>query len=142
MIEYIINKQNQADIYQTDDVLCVNKTNLSVIKQLCIKQLFTYEGYLKAIKHVFKYGYRIPVYINPQMMMFATKNVRDYDNVWINFVSIISIKFIGNRVILGFTSGRELEVHMSKHNLNLQIKRLQAIKFHISKHFHSVDYRK
>ena len=107
-----------------------------------MNHLFTYEGYLKAVKHVFNYGYRIPVYINPHMMMFSTKNVRDYDNVWINYASIVSINYIGNRIRLGFTSGKEIEVIMSKHNLNMQIRRLQAIKFHISKHFHCLDYRK
>ncbi len=136
MIEYIINKQNQAVIYQTEQIIIKDKPQLSVIKQLCLDYLFTYEGYLKAVKKRLNYRYRIPLYINEGLQLIATQRVRDYDNIWINYASIKSISYKGNRVSVRFTSNRNLDLSLTQAAFHKQIERLQAIKFHISKHFH------
>ena len=142
MIEYITNEQNQTIIYQTDGISYANVSSLSYIKSLCMNYLFTYEGYLKAVKRVFDFKYRIPLYIHNELQMIATKCVKDYENIWINYAHVISITYLGNRMILGFTSHRKLEIKMTRYAFSQQIKRLTKIKFHISKHFHYADYRK
>lgn len=142
MIEYIIHEDHQAVIYQTDDQQSYQKSTLSIIKSICMNHLFTYGGYIKAVKYHFGYQYHIPIYIHEGLQLIATKGVRDYENIWINYASVTSISYVDNRLILRFTSCKEIEIQMTRLVLNKQIKRLQAIKFHISKHFHNLDYRK
>lgn len=142
MIEYITNEQNQTVIYQTDQIIHMNLFNLSYVKHICMDFLFTHEGYLKAVKRTLGFQYRIPIYIHDALILISTKRMRDDDNIWINYAAISSITYKGNRVVLGFTSHREIEIKMSTLAFKEQIKRISKIKFHISKHFHSVDYRK
>ena len=142
MIEYIIHEQYKTYVYQTDSIEIFDKSNLSIVKQICLRHLFTYEGYLKAVKKYFNYRYRIPIYIHEGLQLFSSKRIKDYDNIWINLASVDSYTFLGNRVILTFTSHRQLIITWSRISFQEQIKRLNAIKFHISKHFHGLDYRK
>lgn len=142
MIEWISNEQNQAVIYQIDDVKRLNKSNLSVIKSLCMTYLFTYEGYLKAVKQVFNYRYRIPLYISDELMLIATRRVRDYENIWINYASITHVAYEKNCINMTFASNKTLKVSMTQYAWQQQVKRLMSIKLYISKHFHSSFYRK
>ncbi len=136
MIEYIVNENNQTIIYQDDGKITKNVFNLTVVKQLCLTHLFTYDGYIKAVKKQLNYAYRIPVYIDEGLQLIATKGVRDYDNIWVNYASVTAINYVGNRVSVAFTSHRKIDLGLTRLAFSEQIKRLTVIKFHISKHFH------
>lgn len=136
MIEYITNEHNQAVIYQTNDVEIKDVSNLTVVKQLCLAHLFTYEGYLKAVKQKLSFKYRIPIYYSKGLQLIATRRVRDYENIWINKASVESVTYSGNRIIVAFTSGRVLAFKQSRYAFKKQLSRLEAIKYYISKHFH------
>ncbi len=142
MIEYILHEKNQTVIYQTDEVVTYNESNLSIIKRICLYHLFTYEGYLKAIKYYFNFHYHIPIYIDEELQLFSTGGVKEYENIWINYASIESIIYLDKGIKLTFTSHRILIIALSRQSFHEQIKRLAAIKFHISKHFHGLEYRK
>lgn len=142
MIEWIANEQNQTIVYQTEGIKTYAIFNLSYVKHLCLDHLFTYEGYIKAIKHQFDFKYRIPIYLDASLILIATRRIKDYENIWINYASIASITYIGNRIRLGFTSHQTIDIAMTRQAFSEQIKRILKIKFHISKHFHKVDYRK
>lgn len=142
MIEWITNEKNKAVIYQTEQTIKRNVSNLTVIKQLCISHLFTYDGYLKATKKVFDYHYRIPLYISDDIQLIATRRVRDYENIWINYASIVNVTYDKNRINITFTSYRKLTISMTPYAWKQQINRLNEIKLYISKHFHTSFYRK
>ncbi len=136
MIDYITNEKNHTYIYQENKVSIHAISNLSYVKQMCMNHLFTYEGYIKSVKRMFGYHYKIPIFLHEGLQLIATKSVRNYDNIWINYASVESIDYIGNRIRLTFTSHRILIIEISKQAFNEQIKRLEVIKLHISKHFH------
>jgi len=136
MIEYIINNSKGSLVYQTDSVVQSNKNNLSVIKQISIEALFSYEGYLKAFQKKFGKIYRIPVYIDEEHMFIPIKRTRDFDNIWINFAAIHDINHSNGKIEVIFESKRNLHINISFKSLKRQINYLEAIQNTKVKHFH------
>ncbi|MCF7929969.1 MAG: competence protein ComK [Acholeplasmataceae bacterium] len=136
MIEYIVNHRNGSLIYQSDAIQQSNKTNLSVIKKLCLSALFTYDGYLKAVQNKFGKSYLIPVYINEEQMFIPIKRTRDYENIWINYAALIDVVSYHDYVKIIFESKRILNINISLKSLQKQIKYLEAIRNAKVKHFH------
>ncbi|MCR3906286.1 MAG: competence protein ComK [Tenericutes bacterium] len=136
MIEYIVNTASGSIIYQEDQIETYKSSNLSYIKLLCEKGLFTYDGYIKTIKKVLDIKYKVPVYISDYLMLIPLKRVRDYDNIWINYASIKNIKKNDKGIEIEFYSQRKLYLKYSLNSLSKQIKYLEMIKIMKVKHFH------
>jgi len=113
-----------------------NKNNLSLIKQMCLDALFSYEGYLKAFQKKFGKVYRIPIYIDEEHMFIPIKRTRDFDNIWINYAAIHDINHGGNKIELIFESKQNLHINISFKSLKRQIMYLEAIQNTKVKHFH------
>lgn len=137
MIEYIVNNANGCLIYQSEGVRQSNKTNMSIIKELCLIAFFSYEGYLKAVQSKYGKSYRIPVYVDEEQMFMPIKRTRDYDNIWLNYAAIIEVTSFDDHIELVFESKRKLRVNISLKSLKRQIKYLEAIRNAKVKHFHS-----
>ena len=136
MIEYIINNTSGCLVFQDGISMQHSKTNLSVVKQLCMKNLFTYEGYLKSVRYLFDKHYLIPVYVNETLMLIPTKRVRDYENIWINFMAIEDIQKTEYGTCILFFSKIKLNVNLKIETLQKQIQYLKEIRNHKVKHFH------
>jgi len=136
MIEYIKHQQLSTIIYQTKRDEIINKSSISVIHDLCMKHLFSYEGYKKAIKKQLGFQYKIPIYINYHIQLIPTERVKNYENIWLNYYLISEINNLGIKSEVIFYSGRKLIVETKYHILMKQIKRLEQIILYASKHFH------
>lgn len=136
MIEYIINHRNGSLIFQSDSIKQSNKTNLSIIKKLCLSALFTYDGYLKAVQNEFGKSYLIPVYIDEELMFIPIKRTRDYENIWINYAALIDVVSYHDYIEIIFDSTRKLSINISLKSFQKQIKYLEAIRKAKVKHFH------
>lgn len=137
MIKYIINNAFGSTIYKTSGNSLSKKSNLSIIKDLCIKHLFTYEGYLKACKKIFNKTQLVPVYISPYLQFLPTKRVRDYENIWINFSAIKTYKkYENNKTKLIFKDNKFLIINMRYHLFEKNILFLEKLKKYKVKPFH------
>lgn len=136
MIEYIINNASGCLVFQNGTSIQNSKTNLGYVKQLCMDNLFTYEGYLKSVRYLFNKHYLIPVYVNEIVMLIPTKRVRDYENIWINYQAIENIKSTTYGVCILFFSKIELNINLKIETLQKQIQYLKEIRNHKVKHFH------
>lgn len=136
MINYIINTNIGTKIYQENGFIYEKNSNLAYIKKLCLEAMFSYEGYLKAIKKIYQFKYKIPVYINNSLMFIQTKRARDYDNIWINYASIKNIKYLDQDIEIIFYNNQKLRIKYSFNKFNLQIKYLEEIRNTKVKHFH------
>jgi competence transcription factor ComK len=136
MINYIINTQLGTKIYQENGIKYEKYTNLTYIKKLCLEAMFSYEGYLKAVKKIYKFKYKIPVYINNSLMFIQTKRARDYDNIWINYASIKDIKCVEEFIEIIFYNNEMIQIKYAFHKFKLQIKYLEEIRNTKVKHFH------
>lgn len=112
MIKYLINTPYGCNIIYKDKTITSKRNNLSIIKSYCLKELFTYEGYIKAIKSLFGDVQLIPVVINSNNIFIPTKRVRDYDNIWINISAVILIEEKNSQTTLTFKDYQKLTINI------------------------------
>lgn len=110
MIKYIINTAYGSNVYKINKVVNETKNNLSIVKRICKENLFSYEGYLAAVKYKFNKYHLIPVVINKDNIFIPTKRVRDYENIWINLPQILLIEENENQTVITFRDYDKLVV--------------------------------
>ncbi len=111
MIYYIKNEMDGGYSYPGRHKL--SKSAIAAVRGLCIKHLFTLEGYLKSVKKVFQVKYLVPVVLSDRLAFFYTKAMRDYDNIWINLVAIKEIKVDGKKLVFLFDDLHQIYVDMT-----------------------------
>lgn len=136
MILYIEHTQFGTHIYQSKHIITQEKNALSVIKEMCISHLFTYDGYLKACKKVFHLTQLVPVYVSEEIMMMPTGRVRDYETIWINLAAVIDAEPFLEKTRLTFNNQATIVINIS-YNKYLRAKHvLNKIRNTKVKHFH------
>jgi len=125
MIKYIINTPYGSKIFKSDEIIESKLNNLSIIKRLFIKNLCTYEGYIKAVNKTFNIKHNIPVVINKDNLFIPLKRVRDYDNIWINYAAVITYKQSNNMTTIIFFDHEELIINLK---YSLFTKRVELLK--------------
>lgn len=128
MMNYLCNCSTGTAIYQNQTVKYVNHSNLFFVKQLCMQHLFSFEGYLKAIKQQFKKTYRIPIYFNNRLMLIPTQRYRDYDNIWINYAAIKNYWQTANTLTIEFDNLETVDINIKLKSFKRQIDLLSKIK--------------
>jgi competence transcription factor ComK len=137
MIEYIIQTPHGTKIYQTNGETEISHRSIYIVKQLCEKALFSYEGYIKAVKKIISRKYKIPVVIDQFTKLIPTKNTKSYDNVWLNYEAIQNIKKNKDHLEILFHSGKKIYINISFLTIKGQIDDLIRITNSKVKHFHS-----
>lgn len=130
MIKYIINTPYGSKIFKLYEIIESKLNNLSIIKRLFIENLCTYEGYIKAVSKTFNIKHNIPVVINKDNLFIPLKRVRDYDNIWINYSSVITYNKFENQTIIIF---KDFEQKVINLKYNIFLKRVETLK-QIMKH--------
>ncbi|CCV63810.1 predicted competence protein ComK [Alteracholeplasma palmae J233] len=125
-MDYIINTHKGCKVFDKN-----NKeypvTQLTYVKKLCEKQLFTYEGYLKAVSNILNMKYKIPLYINSKIILFSTSGYRNYENIWINYQTIKTVDFYEKTILFTFFSQQILRIQMTKCQYQRQIEKINKI---------------
>lgn len=116
MIKYIINTPYGSKIIKQGEIVESKLNNLSIIKRLCLQNLFTYEGYLKAATKIFNVKHNIPVYINKDNLFIPIKRVRDYDNIWINYQMVVTYYKTQDKTTVVFNDYEKIIINL-KYNL-------------------------
>lgn len=137
MIEYIKHNNLLTYVYKTYETNIIHKPVISYIKTMCYQHLFDYQGYKNAIKRVFGYKYKIPLYIDTQIQLIPTERIKNYENIWVNFQAIEKIISLDSNLEIQFYSGHKLRIKVSMNTMKKQIKRLEQIRIYLSKHFHA-----
>ncbi|MDX9691619.1 MAG: competence protein ComK [Acholeplasmataceae bacterium] len=128
MIEYIENNASGSQIFFTDTAINSTLNAFSYIKKLCEKSLFTYDGYISAVKKWIDKTYQIPIYIDERQGFLPTMRVRDYENMWINMFAIYDIEQEKEGINILFISGRRLYINYSMKRFKKQMELLMKIK--------------
>lgn len=111
MINYIRNTNEGAKVYPSHSVC--GRSSLGYIKKLCMKQLFTLDGYLKALKNELNISYKAPIFINYDLIFISTKSLKHYDNIFINFTQIKEVNDLKDSIGIIFKNNDYLEVEIS-----------------------------
>ena len=136
MIEYATNHPKGTIIYQQNQTIILKHTLLHTIESFCMKRLFTYEGYRKAVQHELKINHLIPVYLAEDLQLIPTERYRNYDNIYINFSAILSYEVDQEKLKITFVSGRIIYIKMSLYRFKKLIQNLSLIRNTKVKHFH------
>lgn len=128
MIEYIVNNAFGCLVYQEGEIVQMRKTNLSFIKELCLDNMFSYSGYLKAVKKKISISYKTPVYIDDLNMFIPTRRVRDYENIWVNCAAVKNVFKSEGGVKIRFFSDKEKIINISFNSFIKQMKQLEVIR--------------
>ncbi|MBN2299672.1 MAG: competence protein ComK [Acholeplasmataceae bacterium] len=137
MIEYIKNDAYGCYVFQNGKSIHNKSSNLSYIKKLCYGALFTYEGYLKAVQINHGKSYKIPLYIDDDIMLIPSGRARDFENIWINYAAIKQIIDMNQSIEVVFNSNSKLMLNISINAFKRQISYLRLIRNEKVKHFHS-----
>lgn len=127
MIKYIVNTPYGSKIIKSNKILLSKDNNLTIIKKMCIENLFTYEGYLKAINKLFSKKHNIPVFINRDNQFIPIKRVRDYDNIWVNYSQVLTYKKYDNQTVIIFKDYQQLEINLKVNLFEKRVKMLYEI---------------
>ncbi|MFP4186940.1 MAG: competence protein ComK [Acholeplasmataceae bacterium] len=136
MVEYIENNAYGAVIVENGKPIQTKRTNLAVIRDMCLDRLFSYEGYVKAVRKKIGICYRIPVYLDDENAFFPTRRTRDFANIWVNAEAIKGITEHGSGILILFRSGSKKELRISRSRVMRAITVLQEIRKAKVKHFH------
>lgn len=141
MIKYIINTPYGSNIIKENEIIESKDSNLSIIKKICLDNLFTYDGYLKAINKIFNKKHNIPVYVNKKNLFIPLKRVRDYDNIWINYASILTYKSYDKKTLIIFNDYEKMIINLKYDLFKKRVELLSNIimykNINIWKAFHS-----
>lgn len=127
MIKYIVNTAYGSKIFKVGSIEESKDNNFTIIKKLCIGNLFSYEGYIKAINKIFSKKHNIPVYINDKNIFIPIKRIRDYDNIWINYATILTYRSDNEKVIVIFKDFDELMIDLNYRLFSKRINLLNEI---------------
>lgn len=136
MLEYIKNNKNGTIIYKSKTKYEEKTTCLTVIKNLCLEHLFSYEGYKKSVHIKFNKRNLLPVVLNSELVLMPIKRTKEYDNIWINLKAIKKVISKDKNLIITFFSNKEIEINISHSFYLKQVKLASLIEIEKSKHFH------
>jgi len=66
----------------------------------CLKKGSSYDGRISSAKYLSKRKGLVPLYINPEICLIYTRNIRDWDIVLVNYCRILSIRDCGKKKVL------------------------------------------
>lgn len=136
MIEYMMNHPKGTIIYKTHNITIQEHSLLYNINRLFLEHLSTFNGYLMSVKKLHRFFELIPLYLCETIQLIPIKRYREYDNCYINYVSIETYCQRENELEIAFISGRKLYIKMSLYSFEKQIEKLVKIRNTKVKHFH------
>ena len=123
-------KRNDKGIFIKDEFqeYSLNIGIKSYINNLCIENLSTFDGRKRAlIKHLNQKN-NIPIYVDDKVFLYPTKSLREYDMLFINYFSVLSLRRIDlYTTLLTFNNLDELIVNVSYKRVKKQHQRIEVI---------------
>lgn len=112
-------------VYQMDDTFVIRKKPLDLIDELAIKFGSTYRGRVESAKYLTKATQKVPVLINPTLLMIATPthSPKHVDNTWVfmNHVKDFKANKQNKTVDIIFNNGSEMTLPVSYHIFKNQV---------------------
>lgn len=83
-----------------------------LINDLCLRNLTSYETYLKSVKRILHIKTNIPIYISSKLIFFPICSIRNYECLWINYRNIKVIYNDDEKTIVIFANGERIIVNI------------------------------
>ncbi|MGR3765909.1 competence protein ComK [Rossellomorea sp. NS-SX7] len=101
---------------------------MDLLDDVCMRNGASYDGRVKAVKHVLPYFRKTPVIISedPYILAFPTMSPQHYECTWLFCYHIEKFSLINGKTYVNFKNGSLLEVSCSVKVLQTQLERASA----------------
>lgn len=118
MIYYLTNHLDKTKIIYENKEEVIDKSLKQVINDLCKKHLVDIKGYLKISRNIFNFKYNMPLFLSNNILLFNIFNIKNYDNIWINYHSLNGYYYEYNKIVFIFKNMSKLEVDTSLNKID------------------------
>ena len=125
---YLTRKANGILIKDASKEYLISTGIKKYINKLCMSNLSTYDGRRLSTAKLLNQKDNIPIYIDRSTFLFPTKALREYDTMFINYFSILSIRKIDHKnTLFIFDNLEEITINISIKKVYKQYKRIEKI---------------
>lgn len=132
-LNYMVNSSLGSTLFLENEVINYRERILYVVDYMLKLNLSNLDAYINSIKIIFNYKYNIPVYINNKIILISIRNIKDYNNIWINYINIEKLVSINNKTNIIFKNGDSLEINRGINYLKVQEDKIINIKNYLKK---------
>lgn len=97
------------------------------IKRLCLKNLATFEGRLKATRASLNFKSKIPIYINERIMLVPLSSYKDPKCLWLNYFEVKALYNHFCKSVIIFNNGERIEIAFSFYVVKKQLEKARKI---------------
>jgi hypothetical protein len=131
MIDYIIKKEdNCLYIVKDQDYLIKDIPIQRYFNSLLIDSFTNLQALEKAMKKLFAFNSKIPIYVDEQTLFMNIKSYRLEGSIYINYFAILSYYEVDKEIVVSFYDGHCLKLK-SRYCFYNQIKKCQRIIEHL-----------
>lgn len=128
-ILYLEKGNRSTIIHYANNIVEEQPYNIdSYLNVLCLNELTTLEGRIKALKYKFNLIKNVPIYINPNLVLFSIKCAITIDNIYVNSIYIKSISKQDKKCQIVFYDNNELIVNSTYITLKNKYEKCIKIK--------------
>lgn len=131
--EYIINDSFGSKVFYNDKILFFKERALYVMDYLCRLKLTSLKSYNEGVRNISNYKYNIPIYLNEEQIFIAISNIKEFENIWINYAKISNIEAYEEETIINFKSGNQIKIAKNPVFFNKQFEKINKIKKYLQK---------
>ena len=108
-------KKCMEGILLTDSTETVVQSSLrKYLDTECLKYGSSYDGRISSVKFLSERKGLVPLYVNPEVLLLFTSNIRNWDIVLVNYHRTLSIReYENNQVLVVFEDLKELVLNVS-----------------------------
>lgn len=128
-----MNDANGTMLFSNNTKYHFKERSLYITNRIANIYLTSLKSYYYALSNVIDAKYNNPLYLNNKVILIATRAIKDYNNIWINFSQVKNFKIEDKLTTLYFYSGNELVISISKNYLGKQIKKIKEIEKYLKK---------
>ena len=132
-LEYYTNDSNGSILFSNNKPYLIKERSLYITNHLAKRYLTSVNSYFKALKEVISSKYNNPLYLDLKMILIASKGIKEYENIWINFALIKNYRISNDLTEIYFESGNKLVIKTSKTYLIKQISKIKEIENYLKK---------
>lgn len=131
-IDFIKNDSKGSIIFSQKQEILIKERAYYIINHICKLHLTTIKAYYEAAKSILNLHYKLAIYLNERLIIISTNDLKNYNNIFINYANVSEISTNNNLINFHFKSGTILKTNITKSAYNNYIKRISIIKKHLN----------
>ena len=120
---HAITYDNGITILYTDETYVIKHHLVYVLNALLMAHLHTFDGYVKAFKHMFNKHILIPIMLDEACVMLPMYGYKNQHNVMINIYALKSLESSQQGCLLTLKNGQTLDVFKSCRTIKKQVEK-------------------